>query len=133
MSYFRICSMRSIQKTTFCGFIALLNKVLDFGGQLADKMRFILFDKILRQNFWAEIHLSLIIICMRASFDSEISGLMVVIFMPFLPNLAVFLGISVWYLVPTYWIVVIYRFIESNLESNTEDTSESAKKFWKKF
>ena len=45
--------------------------------------------------------------------------------MPFLPNLAVFLGISVWYLVPTYWIVVIYRFIESNLESNTEDTSES--------
>ena len=37
MSYFRICSMRSIQKTTFCGFIALLNKVLDFGGQLADK------------------------------------------------------------------------------------------------
>ena len=34
--------MRSIQKTTFCGFIALLNKVLDFGGQLADKMRFIL-------------------------------------------------------------------------------------------
>ena len=40
---------------------------------------------------------------------------MVVIFMPFLPNLAVFLGISVWYLVPTYWIVVIYRFIESNL------------------
>ena len=43
---------------------------------------------------------------------------MVVIFMPFLPNLAVFLGISVWYLVPTYWIVVIYRFIESNLESN---------------
>jgi hypothetical protein len=41
MSYFRICSMRSIQKTTFFGFIALLNKVLDFGGQLADK-RFIL-------------------------------------------------------------------------------------------
>ena len=36
--------------------------------------------------------------------------------MPFLPNLAVFLGISVWYLVPTYWIVVIYRFIESNLD-----------------
>ena len=35
--------------------------------------------------------------------------------MPFLPNLAVFSGISVWYLVPTYWIVVIYRFIESNL------------------
>ena len=29
--------MRSIQKTTFCGFIALLNKVLDFGGKLADK------------------------------------------------------------------------------------------------
>jgi hypothetical protein len=27
--------MRSIQKTTFCGFIALLKKVLDFGGQLA--------------------------------------------------------------------------------------------------
>ena len=26
--------------------------------------------------------------------------------MPFLPNLAVFLGISVWYLVPTYWIAV---------------------------
>ena len=50
---------------------------------------------------------------------------MVVIFMPFLPNLAVFLGISVWYLVPTYWIVVIYRFIESNLESNTEDTTGS--------
>ena len=42
MSYFRICSMRSIQKTTFCGFIALLNKVLDFGGQLANKFRFIL-------------------------------------------------------------------------------------------
>ena len=42
MSYFRICSMRSIQKTTFCGFIALLNKVLDFGGQLADKLSFIL-------------------------------------------------------------------------------------------
>ena len=42
MSYFRICSMRSIQKTTFCGFIALLNKVLDFGGQLADKFSFIL-------------------------------------------------------------------------------------------
>ena len=40
---------------------------------------------------------------------------MVVIFMPFLPNLAVFLGISVWYLVPTYWIVVIYRFIERNM------------------
>ena len=38
MSYFRICSMRSIQKTTFCGFIALLNKVLDFGGQLADRI-----------------------------------------------------------------------------------------------
>ena len=34
--------MRSIQKTTFCGFIALLNKVLDFGGQLADKLSFIL-------------------------------------------------------------------------------------------
>ena len=34
--------MRSIQKTTFCGFIALLNKVLDFGGQLADKFSFIL-------------------------------------------------------------------------------------------
>jgi hypothetical protein len=32
--------MRSIQKTTFCGFIALLNKVLDFGGQLANKFRF---------------------------------------------------------------------------------------------
>ena len=43
MSYFRICSMRSIQKTTFCGFIALLNKVLDFGGQLADKFCFILY------------------------------------------------------------------------------------------
>ena len=42
MSYSRICSMRSIQKTTFCGFIALLNKVLDFGGQLADKLSFIL-------------------------------------------------------------------------------------------
>ena len=42
MSYFRICTMRSIQKTTFCGFIALLKKVLDFGGQLADKFRFIL-------------------------------------------------------------------------------------------
>ena len=42
MSYFRICSMRSIQKTTFCGFIALLNKVLDFGGQLANKFSFIL-------------------------------------------------------------------------------------------
>ena len=25
--------MRSIQKTTFCGFIALLKKVLDFGGR----------------------------------------------------------------------------------------------------
>ena len=45
MSYFRICSMRSIQKTTFCGFIALLNKVLDFGGQLANKFRFILVLK----------------------------------------------------------------------------------------
>ena len=42
MSYFRICSMRSIQKTTFCGFIALLNKVLDFGGQLVNKLSFIL-------------------------------------------------------------------------------------------
>ena len=42
MSYFRIYTMRSIQKTTFCGFIALLKKVLDFGGQLADKFRFIL-------------------------------------------------------------------------------------------
>ena len=42
MSYSRICSMRSIQKNTFCGFIALLNKVLDFGGQLADKLSFIL-------------------------------------------------------------------------------------------
>ena len=27
MSYFRICTMRSIQKTTFCKFIALLKKV----------------------------------------------------------------------------------------------------------
>ena len=44
MSYFRICSMRSIQKTTFCGFIALLNKVLDFGGQLVNKFRFILLS-----------------------------------------------------------------------------------------
>ena len=43
MSYFRICSMRSIQKTTFCGFIALLDKVLDFGGQLVNKFSFILF------------------------------------------------------------------------------------------
>ena len=42
MSYFRICSMRSIQKTTFCGFIALLNKVLDFGGQLVNKLSSIL-------------------------------------------------------------------------------------------
>ena len=42
MSYFRICSMRSIQKTTFCGFIALLNKVLDFGGQLVNKLSFLL-------------------------------------------------------------------------------------------
>ena len=42
MSYFRICSMRSIQKTTFCGFIALLNKVLDFGRQLVNKLSSIL-------------------------------------------------------------------------------------------
>jgi len=48
MSYFRICTMRSIQKTTFCGFIALLKKVLDFGGQLADKFSFILTNFVLR-------------------------------------------------------------------------------------
>ena len=42
MSYSRICSMRSIQKNTFCGFIALLNKVLDFGGQLVNKLSFLL-------------------------------------------------------------------------------------------
>ena len=50
MSYFRICSMRSIQKTTFCGFIALLNKVLDFGGQLANKFRFILPEVKVQHN-----------------------------------------------------------------------------------
>ena len=57
MSYFRICSMRSIQKTTFCGFIALLNKVLDFGGQLVNKLSFILAIIPTRSyfccsNFW---------------------------------------------------------------------------------
>ena len=30
------------KKTTFCGFIALLNKVLDFGGQLFNKLSFLL-------------------------------------------------------------------------------------------
>ena len=52
---------------------------------------------------------------------------MVVIFMPFLPNLAVFLGISVWYLVPKYWIVVIYRSIERNLA-----IWQNCRKFWQK-
>ena len=45
--------MRSIQKTTFCGFIALLNKVLDFGGQLADK-----FSSI--TSAWAQIGATLL-------------------------------------------------------------------------
>ena len=69
MSYSRICSMRSIQKTTFCGFIALLNKVLDFGGQLADKLSFILgtythlqttrcSDTNNRSNTWNRTNLS---------------------------------------------------------------------------
>ena len=57
--------------------------------------------------------------------------------MPFLPNLAVFLGISVWYLVPTYWIVVIYRFIESNLaiisSCYLNITYLSKFRFWKIF
>ena len=52
MSYFRICSMRSIQKTTFCGFIALLNKVLDFGGQLVNKLIFILLVLVVLSKFW---------------------------------------------------------------------------------
>ena len=37
MSYFRICSMRSIKKPLF---VALLKKILDFGGQLADKFSY---------------------------------------------------------------------------------------------
>ena len=59
MSYFRICSIRSIQKTTFCGFIALLNKVLDFGGQLFNKLSFLLIfykKKLLFLNVKPSLH-----------------------------------------------------------------------------
>ena len=42
--------MRSIQKTTFCGIIALLNKVLDFGGQLADRIVQFFLIKFIRSH-----------------------------------------------------------------------------------